>query len=149
MTKQTAETLTAGEKIIEALELADAERAALAEYEDAKSKLPPSEAAKLPPPQPNAMLAALGMEPEEYVLDTIEKISNTALLDALLVLPFGHVLSMMVYLDEWVRAVSLDDTSAKSESFTRFPGEERCSHLSHTCLLVEDPPQADCGTSIT
>ncbi|KLO08525.1 WD-repeat-containing protein [Schizopora paradoxa] len=104
VSKQTADTLTAGEKIIEALELADAERAALAEYEEAKSKLPASEAAKLPPPPPNAMLAALGMEPEEYVLDTIEKVSNTALLDALLVLPFGNVLSMMVYLDEWVRA---------------------------------------------
>lgn len=105
VSKQTAETLTAGEKVIEALELADAERATLAAYEEAKSKLSPADAAKLPPPQRNALLAALDMEPEDYVLVTIEKISNTALLDALLVLPFAQVLSMMAYLDEWARAV--------------------------------------------
>jgi U3 small nucleolar RNA-associated protein 12 len=86
--KQTTETLMAGERIIEALDLADAERAQ------------PSDAPR------NPVLAALDQGPEAYVLQTVEKVSSTALHDALLVLPFGKVLSMMVYLDEWAQRVS-------------------------------------------
>ena len=105
VTKQTTETLMAGERIIEALEVADSERAAWAAYEEAKSKLPPAEAAKLPPPTPNAILSAYELEPEAYVLSVVQKIQNTALIDALLVLPFGKVLSLMVYLNEWAKRV--------------------------------------------
>lgn len=87
--KQTTETLMAGERIVEALDLADAERARPADV-----------------PR-NPVLAALDQGPEEYVLHVVEKVSSTALHDALLVLPFGKVLSIMVYLDEWARRVSI------------------------------------------
>ena len=88
VTKQTTETLMAGERIMEALELADTARA---EPADAPS---------------HPILAALNQGPEEYVLGVVQKISSTALHDALLVLPFGKVLSLMVYLDEWAKRVS-------------------------------------------
>ncbi|KAF8592773.1 WD40 repeat-like protein [Ramaria rubella] len=83
--KQTTETLLAGERIMEALDLADAERAQPADV-----------------PR-NPVLAALNQGPEEYVLQVVEKVSSTALHDALLVLPFGKVLSLMVYLNEWTQ----------------------------------------------
>ncbi|THH11473.1 hypothetical protein EW145_g624 [Phellinidium pouzarii] len=105
VSKQTTETLMVGERIIEALELADKERASLAAYQDAKSKLSPNDAEKVQPPPRNGVLAAYDMEPDEYVLMVIEKIQNPALLDALLVLPFGKVLSFMVYLNEWAAKV--------------------------------------------
>lgn len=77
----------AGERIIEALDLADAERAQ-------------------PPDAPrNPVLAALDQGPEEYVLRVVEKVSSTALHDALLVLPFANILSLMVYLNEWAQRV--------------------------------------------
>lgn len=106
VSKQTTETLMAGERIMEALEIADAEREALAAYNETKSKLPPHEAEKLQPPAKNAVLQAYEMEPDQYVLMTVEKIHSTALTDALLVLPFGKVLSLMVYLNEWAKKVT-------------------------------------------
>ena len=105
VSKQTTETLMAGERIMEALELADAERATFTAYEDAKAKLPSHEAEKLQPPPRNAVLAAYDKEPDQYVLMVIERIHSTALMDALLVLPFGKVLSLMTYLNEWAKKV--------------------------------------------
>lgn len=87
--KQTTETLMAGERIVEALDLADAERAQ------------PADGPR------NPILTALDQGPEEYVLQVVEKVSSAALHDALLVLPFGKVLSMMVYLDEWAQRVGV------------------------------------------
>ncbi|EPQ59303.1 WD40 repeat-like protein [Gloeophyllum trabeum ATCC 11539] len=101
--KQTTETLMAGERIIEALDLADAERAAFREYEEAKASLSPEEAEKLPPPARNAVLAAYDVTPEAWVLRVVDKIPNTALQDALLVLPFGKVVSLMNYLNMWAQ----------------------------------------------
>lgn len=96
----------AGEKIIEALELADTERAAFREYEDLKAKAR-SAGGGMDPPEParNAVLAAWDVEPEAYVLRVVEKIGSSALLDALLVLPFGKVVSLLVYLNEWTMRV--------------------------------------------
>ena len=86
--KQTTETLMAGERIMEALDLADGAR-----EQPADAPLHP-------------ILSALNQGPAEYVLGVVEKISSTALQDALLVLPFGKVLSLMVYLDEWATRAS-------------------------------------------
>ncbi|KAI5123399.1 hypothetical protein M0805_006107 [Coniferiporia weirii] len=101
VSKQTTETLMDGERIMEALELADMERASSTAYQEAKGKLSPSEAEKLQTPPRNPILAAYNMEPDQYVLMIVEKIHSTALLDALLVLPFGKVLSLTNYLNEW------------------------------------------------
>lgn len=105
VSKQTAETLMAGERIMEALDLADADLVLVQEYEAHKARLSASEAAKLPLPPRNPLLAMQDLEPEAYVLQTVEKVYNTALQDALLVLPFGKVLSMMRYLSEWAKRV--------------------------------------------
>ncbi|PCH41262.1 WD-repeat-containing protein [Wolfiporia cocos MD-104 SS10] len=101
VSKQTTETLMAGERIMEALELADAEIAAFREYEEAKAKGGLSE--QIAPPPRNPVLAAYDVEPEEYVLKVVEKIPGTALYDALLVLPFGKVVSLMQYLNVWAQ----------------------------------------------
>ena len=104
VSKQTTETLMAGEKIMEALELADNEIETFREYEEAKSKGGLSE--QIAPPPRNPVLAAYDVEPEEYVLRVIERIPGTALYDALLVLPFGKVVSLMRYLNFWAQKVS-------------------------------------------
>ncbi|KIL70155.1 hypothetical protein M378DRAFT_117072 [Amanita muscaria Koide BX008] len=103
VSKQTTETLMAGEKIIEALDLADNERNAFADYNQAMSKLSENDAMKLQPPPRNPVLAAYDLEPEAYVLRVVEKVPSTALHDALLVLPFQKVISLMNYLNIWAQ----------------------------------------------
>ena len=105
VTKQTTETLMAGEKIMEALDIGDADLALLAEFEAAKSGLNEAHISALPAPTRNPQLAMQGLEAETYVLQVIEKVPQTALQDALLVLPFNNVLSLMKYLNEWARRV--------------------------------------------
>ena len=104
VTKQTTETLMAGEKIMEALDLADSEITAFSEYEEARTKGGLSE--QVAPPPRNQILAAYDMTPEEYVLHVLQRIPGTALYDALLVLPFGKVVSLMRYLNYWAQQVS-------------------------------------------
>ncbi|KAJ7283753.1 WD-repeat-containing protein [Mycena rebaudengoi] len=102
VTKQTTETLMAGERIMEALDLADGERALFRDYEEAMSRLAP-DAMRLQPPPRNAVLAAYDLEPEAWVLRVVERVQSTALQDALLVLPFGKVVSLMGYLNIWAQ----------------------------------------------
>ncbi|GJJ07205.1 hypothetical protein Clacol_001405 [Clathrus columnatus] len=85
VSKQTSETLMAGERVMEAIDLADAELA------------------KPPDAPQNPLLTALGETAEEHVLHVIEKVSSTALHDALLVLPFSKVISLIKYLNEWTK----------------------------------------------
>ncbi|KAJ7699976.1 WD-repeat-containing protein [Mycena rosella] len=102
VTKQTTETLMAGERIMEALDLADGERAIFREYEEAMSRMA-GDAMRLAPPPRNAVLAAYDLEPEAWVLRVVERVQSTALQDALLVLPFGKVVSLMGYLNIWAQ----------------------------------------------
>lgn len=105
--KQTAETLMAGERIMEALELADAEKEAWKEYEAevAHHREAGNEAAAagVPQPQGSAELKARGVSPEEHVYQTLSKIPAAQMEDALLVLPFRNVVSLLGYLDAWAR----------------------------------------------
>lgn len=103
VTKQTSETLMAGERIMEALDLADVERTTFQEYEGKVSQAGSLEAAGMQPPPRNPILAAYDLEPDAYVLRVVEKISSAALHDALLVLPFDKVISLMRYLDLWAQ----------------------------------------------
>jgi U3 small nucleolar RNA-associated protein 12 len=107
VSKQTTETLMAGERIMEALDVADADVTAFKEFEDQRARLSPQEAAKLSGPARNPLLAMQDLEPAAYVLKVVEQVHNTALQDALLVLPFGKVISLVRYLDEWARRVRL------------------------------------------
>lgn len=93
----------AGEKIIEAIDLAENEISAFREYEEARANGGLS--AQVAPPPKNPVLAAYEKEPEEYVLMVVERVSSTALYDALLVLPFGKVVSLMKFLNYWAQRV--------------------------------------------
>jgi U3 small nucleolar RNA-associated protein 12 len=57
------------------------------------------------PPARNPVLAVYDLEPEAYVLQVVEKVQSTALHDALLVLPFGKIVSLMMYLNIWAQKV--------------------------------------------
>ena len=105
VTKQTTETLMAGERIMEALELADLERDKMKEYNENLARLSENDAMRMQPPARNPVLAAYDLEPEAYVLRVVEKVPSTSLQDALLVLPFGKVISLMVYLTIWAEKV--------------------------------------------
>lgn len=105
VSKQTTETLMAGERIMEALDLADNERATFREYEEAMAKLAQDDPLRLQPPPRNPVLAANDLDPEAYVLRTVEKVQSAALHDALLVLPFGKIVSLMYYLTTWAQKV--------------------------------------------
>lgn len=104
--KQTIETLTAGEKIMDALDLSAAEREMFKEYEKAKAAAPDS---KMQPPPRNPILAIHGPQytSERYVLDVVSKVPSAGLHDALLVLPFSKVSLLVEHLDHWARHVSL------------------------------------------
>jgi U3 small nucleolar RNA-associated protein 12 len=93
--KQTVETLMAGERIAEALELGMADLNTLREWRDAKQTNP-----SIAPPQRNPIFIALGnITAEAYVLNTLQRIKASALHDALLVLPFAAVPALFTFLD--------------------------------------------------
>lgn len=95
VTNAGGESLTAGERLIEAIEVADADTRA--------------QATPFPPPRSAVLLAGLapGDEPSaaRYVFRMVEKISPTQLTDVLLILPFSHVISLFDYIDTWLEKV--------------------------------------------
>lgn len=94
-TKQTVETLMAGERIAEALELGLADLNTLREWDEARASNPSAA-----PPQRNPIFIALGnISAETYVLQTLQRIKASALHDALLVLPFASVPALFTFLD--------------------------------------------------
>jgi U3 small nucleolar RNA-associated protein 12 len=93
------ETLMAGERIVEALELSMADLNVMREYEEARL-INPSTA----PPQRNPIFLALGgISAEQHVLNTLQRIKASALHDALLVLPFAMVPLLFTFLDVFAR----------------------------------------------
>jgi U3 small nucleolar RNA-associated protein 12 len=128
--KTTSESLMAGEKIIEAIELADAERETWKTYEEEAAKLGPEKAKALPQPTRSAELMARGdVSGEEYVWKTIRSVPAAGMEDALLVLPFRLVVSLLVYLDQWARKVS-PRIPVHTIELTAEPGHRPC--LAHT-----------------
>jgi len=94
-TKQTVETLMAGERIVEALELGMADLQVLKDWEEAK--LTQSNVAA---PQRNPIFVVLGnISAEQHVMGVLEKIKASALHDALLVLPFATIPALFTFLN--------------------------------------------------
>lgn len=144
VTKQTADTLMAGERIVEAIDIADRERALFRAYYDECAESPHPE--NIPPPARNPLLAALDLSPEEHVLRTVEKVRAAELYDALLVLPFGKVISMIEYLNEWALRVSLRTIAIYLLELTcyLFAGVEYCSGLPNHVLPSQDASSSSC-----
>jgi len=93
--KQTTETLMAGERITEALELGMADLNLIKEYEEAKIANPHAA-----PPQRNPIFIALGnITAEVHVMSVLQRIKASALHDALLVLPFASVPMLFTFLN--------------------------------------------------
>ena len=95
--KQTVETLMAGEKIAEALEVGMPDLALMHEYHRAKAIQP-----NLALPQRNPIFLAYNhISAEGYILNVVQKIKAASLQDALLVLPFDKVASLFTFLRIW------------------------------------------------
>ncbi|KAK0612903.1 WD40-repeat-containing domain protein [Bombardia bombarda] len=93
--KQTVDTLMAGERIAEALELGMADLNVVRDWEEAKLNNP-----NMAPPQRHTIFMALGnISAEAYVMGVLQKIKASALHDALLVLPFASVPMLFTFLD--------------------------------------------------
>ncbi|KAJ4343338.1 beta transducin [Didymella glomerata] len=97
--KQTISSLTAGERIQEALDLGMADLEVVREWEVQRRSNP-----KIAPPQRNVMFMALGnISAERHVLNTMAKIPAAQLQDALLVLPFASLPALFTFLSIWVQ----------------------------------------------
>ncbi|OAA64313.1 small nucleolar ribonucleoprotein complex subunit [Niveomyces insectorum RCEF 264] len=118
--KATMETLMAGERIAEALELGLADLQVMADWEEAKARAAATAAAAastsegnnnnnnttlvvhVPPPQRHIVFAARGnISAEQHVLGVLQAIPAAALHDALLVLPFAQVPALFTFLDRF------------------------------------------------
>lgn len=111
VSKQTSETLMAGEKIVEALDIAEEDAATTREYEEARKRVLAGAggevtAKNMAPPTRHPMLQASGdVSATEYVYQVVRKIPAAALQDALLVLPFSKVALLLGHLDQWASRV--------------------------------------------
>ncbi|PWN33520.1 WD40 repeat-like protein [Meira miltonrushii] len=102
VTRSTKETMLAGERLLEAIELATADLEGLAEYERQKK----TTGLSLAPPARNPIINhAFGpgedVDVHAYVLKVVSKILPAQLDDALLVLPFDGVMRLMIHLNYW------------------------------------------------
>lgn len=106
VTKTTTETLMAGEKIMEALELSTLDQAITRAHLEEVSHLSVEQARKVPAPTRNPIFALYNhVGPEQYVLMVVRRIPAASLHDALLVLPFGKVIQLIEHLDFWAEHV--------------------------------------------
>lgn len=102
VTTSTKETLMAGERLLEAIEVAQADLAAQEEYERQQR----TSGLDLAPPAHTALMTHTFETGEEvdahaYVLKVVSKILPSHLDDALLVLPFDAVVQLMGHLEHW------------------------------------------------
>jgi U3 small nucleolar RNA-associated protein 12 len=95
--KQTTDTLMAGEKIMEALDLGMEDLEVMREWRAVKARQP-----NAAPPARNPLYIALGnVSAEQHLLNIVQKIPPAALQDALLVLPFSKVPALFTFLNIW------------------------------------------------
>ena len=95
VSKQTIETLTAGERIAEALEIGMVDLSIMRDWEVARSTQP-----NIAPPSRNPLFIALGgISAEAHVLTVLQSVKAAALQDALLVLPFATIPPLLTFLN--------------------------------------------------
>ena len=95
--KQTNETLMAGEKIVEALESGIEDLRVMQDYRNAKAAQ-----GDIAQPQRDPLYLAHGnISAEAHLLNVVQRIKASALQDALLVLPFDKVSPLLTFLRIW------------------------------------------------
>lgn len=99
----------AGEKIAEALDISEEDRRYLDAFEETKKGMSEQQIKKLAPRQRNPIFSIYptDTDPEVHVLRVVQRIPPASLNDALLVLPFAKVVSMLKHLDYWAKKVSI------------------------------------------
>ncbi len=97
--RQTVETLMAGEKIAEALEVGIVDLEIMREWSRAKATQPNLATAARDP----IFLAFNNISAEEHVLAVVQKIKAAALQDALLVLSFDKLPALFTFLQIWAQ----------------------------------------------
>ena len=95
--KQTTETLMAGEKIAEALEVGIVDLESMREWNQAKATQPNL----APPARDPIFLAFNNISAEMHVLAVVQKIKAAALQDGLLVLSFDKLPAIFTFLEIW------------------------------------------------
>jgi len=97
--KQTISTLTAGERIQEALDLGIEDLEVVRDWKIQRKSNP-----NIASPQRNPLYLALGnISAERHVLNTMSKIPAAQLHDALLVLPFASLPALFTFIALWVQ----------------------------------------------
>jgi len=103
--RRTLETVKAGERIIDALEIAEEEENKAKVYHAELAAVGPG--AKVAPPTMHPLLTATNSKtPAQYVLHVVAGIPSAELEEALLVLPFNHILQLIGCIDEWFTKVA-------------------------------------------
>jgi U3 small nucleolar RNA-associated protein 12 len=98
-TKQTIATLTAGEKIMEALDLGLEDLRLMQDYQARKA----GNSSLAPPPRDPHFLANQNVSAERYVLANFQRIPASHLQDALLVLPFSMLPALFTFIQIWIQ----------------------------------------------
>lgn len=106
---QTMETLKAGEKLMEALDVGIADVRAAQKYELQLAQFQSGKAGVSMPLKatPHAILLAYGITGPEHVLNTLLKIRSSHLEDALLVLPFSYSVQLVEFISIWTNDQNL------------------------------------------
>ncbi|KAL8686622.1 MAG: hypothetical protein Q9218_006977 [Villophora microphyllina] len=94
--KQTTETLMAGERIVEALEIGLPDLEAMREWNQAKARQ-----GNVAVPDRHPIFLFTNTSAEAHVLSVVQKIKAAALQDALLVLPSHQVTALFTFLQTW------------------------------------------------
>lgn len=105
--KQTMESLKAGEKIIEALDIGYEELLKQEQYEDMLDQFNRKQLSVKPvKPEGNTILMAYNVTGTQYVLNTVTSIKSAQLEDALLVLPFSYIKKLLRFIEIWVADIN-------------------------------------------
>lgn len=103
VSKPSMDSLKAGEKLMEALDIGSEHLDAIEEYETQLKQFQLKKPGVSMPmkPVPNAILTAYNMTGQEYVLSVMLKIKAAQLEDALLVLPFTYTKKLLRFVEIW------------------------------------------------
>lgn len=105
VTKQTMESLKAGEKLMEALDIGVEDVLENEQYASDLHLFNTKKVKQAPQkPDRSAILMAFNMNGQEYVLSVLTKIRAAQLDDALLVLPFSYSLKLLKMIQVWTSA---------------------------------------------